>query len=302
MKEAFVTKDFRAETLDLIELCSEIIDDYTAQGYDLTTRQLYYRLVAGDIVPNTQRSYSRVAGIIADARLAGLLDWEAIVDRTRGVKELAHWNNPAEILRVAEEQYRIDRWKDQGVAVYVACEKQAGEGILEPLCRELDVPFIAMRGYSSASHLYRLAKRIRRDMKEGKSVWLFYAGDHDPSGLDMDRDIESRLFMFSNVDLKRWEKSFSFYRVALTMDQIEQFGPPPNPAKITDSRAKNYIRRYGHESWELDALEPAVLSGLVRASVVCLLDADVLEGTLDREERERGKLARVREEFEKGER
>jgi hypothetical protein len=67
---------------------------------------------------------------------------------------------------------------------------------------------------------------------------------------------------------KRWmdpdhEGDLKVCRLALNMDQIERYNPPPNPAKLTDSRANGYIARYGSSSWELDALEPTVLARLV---------------------------------------
>jgi hypothetical protein len=63
-----------------------------------------------------------------------------------------------------------------------------------------------------------------------------------------------------------------FERLALNMDQVEEYSPPPNPAKDTDVRAKDYIAEFGDESWELDALDPAMLSGLVRTRVQELID------------------------------
>lgn len=56
-------------------------------------------------------------------------------------------------------------------------------------------------------------------------------------------------------------------RLALNMNQVEEQQPPPNPAKVTDSRFESYEAKYGDESWELDALQPAYLTQLVRDAV-----------------------------------
>ncbi len=88
----------------------------------------------------------------------------------------------------------------------------------------------------------------------------------------MTRDNADRLEVF----LSRTARSMQVEvrRLALNMPQIEEYGPPPNPAKVTDSRFQRYSETYGDESWELDALEPAVLVQLVRDEVDTLRDDD----------------------------
>jgi len=63
-------------------------------------------------------------------------------------------------------------------------------------------------------------------------------------------------------------------RIALNMDQIDEFNPPPNPAKTTDSRFNDYAIKYGNESWELDALAPELLIDLIKTEIGGMLDAD----------------------------
>lgn len=106
---------------------------------------------------------------------------------------------------------------------------------------------------------------MRQHFRAGHTPVIFHLGDHDPSGIDMTRDITERLEMFAGqpVDVRR---------IALTMNQINQYNPPPNPAKITDSRVTAYIDRFGNQSWELDALEPGVIVDLVRSHVETTVD------------------------------
>ncbi len=103
---------------------------------------------------------------------------------------------------------------------------------------------------------------------------ILHLGDHDPSGIDMTRDITDRLYTFLSGDGYNAE-DLTIKRIALNMDQIRQYNPPPNPAKITDSRATGYIRIFGPESWELDALEPTVLNGLIVPEIRSRIDADM---------------------------
>lgn len=268
MREKFVAKRFQAKTLELIEICQDILEDYRREGYQLTVRQLYYQLVAKDLIPNTLQSYAKISNTIADARMAGLLDWNMIVDRTRRTIANSHWDTPKDIIESCIYSYRIDRWQFQPVHIEVACEKQALEGVLQPACSRWDLPFTANRGYSSQSQMYSKGRSFRPIANENRKIKILYWGDHDPSGLDMDRDVVERLQMFARTE------DIEFKRMALTMDQIQQYDPPPNPAKVTDSRAKAYMREHGNESWELDALEPRTLVNLLDNEVNRILETD----------------------------
>lgn len=289
MREAFISgKEFKGANLKIVELCNEILEEYANQGYDLSLRQLYYQLVARGHIPNTQQSYKRIGTIVSDARLAGLIDWDRIVDRVRETVTPSHWDSPAEIVRVAARQFAIDKWENQLTRVEVMAEKDAVSGILEPVCRELDIPFTANRGYSSSSFMYRRGKEIGKILRGGQDVLVLYFGDHDPSGLDMDRDVTDRLKQFAKIG--QYTHDLEVVRLALTWPQIEEYEPPANPAKITDSRAESYIAQHGDESWELDALEPRVLAELVRKHVLEVRDEEKWDEAVAREDEMRSKL------------
>lgn len=258
MKHAYIEKNFRKSSVALIDQANEIIEDYQAEGYDLTLRQLYYQFVARDIIPNRQTEYKKLGSVINDARLAGLIDWESIVDRTRSYEALGHWDDPAGILRSAALSYGIDTRSDQEDYVEVWVEKDALVGVIEKACSPLDVGYLSCRGFVSQSAMWRAAQRFMDHEPEQNTI-LIHLGDHDPSGVDMTRDIQDRLEMFgSSVEVKR---------IALNMDQIEEYNPPPNPVKFTDSRSGPYIAEYGDKSWELDALDPRVLVELITEEV-----------------------------------
>ena len=123
---------------------------------------------------------------------------------------------------------------------------------------------------------------------------MIYLGDHDPSGIDMTRDIDDRLNLMSNGADPTVE------RVALNFPQIELHNPPPNPAKVTDSRAKEYIERYGGESWELDALEPRVIDDLVSDAIIRHLDIDAYDAVVDQEEEDKEALREAAKTLERG--
>lgn len=89
-----------------------------------------------------------------------------------------------------------------------------------------------------------------------------------------------------------------FERLALNMDQIEELNPPPNPAKVTDSRANKYIEEYGESCWELDALEPAYIDNLIRTAVAKYRDDDLYAAKKGEEDEHKGNIAKVANNWE----
>lgn len=277
------SKNFSAERLEVIEQANKIIADYQEQGFDLTLRQLFYQFVSRDLIPNQQKEYDRLGEIISDARLAGLVDWDAIVDRTRNLRGLSHWESPSEIVRVCSEQFRIDKWASQRHRIEVWIEKDALVGVIEGICTELDVPYFSCRGYTSQSEMWSAAMRLKSYRRVKQEPVVIHLGDHDPSGIDMTRDIEDRLSEFAGGGIE-------VIRIALNFPQVQKYNPPPNPCKITDSRAGGYIALHGKESWELDALEPRVIADLIRDEVYAHRDVSKWETAVNAEEEMRKAL------------
>lgn len=275
----------------MIAKANEIIATYLAQGYDLTLRQLYYQFVSRDIIPNTQASYKNLGSIVNDGRLAGMIDWNAIVDRTRELRSLSHWHGPEDIVATTAKAFNLDRWADQAYRPEVWIEKDALAGVFERICNELDVPLFSCRGYTSQSEMWVGAQRMLRYRKQKQIPLILHFGDHDPSGKDMSRDICDRLALFTGKELE-------FERLALNMDQVQEYEPPPNPAKVTDSRAKAYIQEFGDESWELDALEPSVLEALVREAISKIVDDEKMQTADEAQSRHRETLQLIADRFE----
>lgn len=291
---AYIEKRFKPATLARIEEARLIIDEYQQQGFDLTLRQLYYQFVARGLLDNKQTEYNKLGGTISDARLAGLIDWDTIVDRTRELRGLTHYSSPSERLDRAARSYHIDKWEEQDTRVEVWIEKDALVGVLDNCCPRLDVDYFSCRGYVSQSAMHEAAERIIDNY--GRQHWvILHLGDHDPSGIDMTRDIRDRLTLFCEYhDIDPPEVK----RIALTMDQIEELNPPPNPAKATDARFEDYRRRYGNESWELDALDPTTLAAIITAEVEAIRDEDLWQEAVERERREREQIRHVARNWE----
>lgn len=273
-------------TQAIIAQADSICASYQAQGYDLTLRQLYYQFVSRGLIRNLQTEYKRLGSIVNQARLAGFLDWDYIVDRTRNVQELPSWGSPAQIIRSAANGYHEALWEDQERRVEVWIEKDALVGVIEGPCQEWDVPFFSCRGYTSQSEVWAAAQRLEGYLDEAGEVAIIHLGDHDPSGIDMTRDIEDRLRLFLAGDGYD-PAALRVNRIALNRDQVDRYNPPPNPAKLTDSRVGGYLLAHGSTSWELDALEPTVMGELIISAIQAELDLDLYEEKRQHQEEQR---------------
>lgn len=273
----------KGSTLALVNIANDICEEYAAQGYDLTLRQLYYQFVARDYLPNHQRSYKTLGGLVDRARRAGLMDWDYIVDRTRNLQGQRTYASPGALIEEVHERFFVDLWQDQSYRIEVWVEKEALAGVIQRAANLRGVNYFSCRGYVSQSEMHAAAKRHEyyRD-RLGQETIIIHLGDHDPSGIDMSRDIRARMELFGATPDVR--------RIALNFDQIQQFQPPPNPAKMTDSRAEGYVDRFGYQSWELDALDPNTLSNLITSEIDQFIEIDAYRERQDEQETGRDQL------------
>ncbi|MGW2220122.1 hypothetical protein ACWCSD_34480 [Nonomuraea sp. NPDC001684] len=284
-RRCYIPKKFNTTHLDIIDKANAICADYQRQGFDLTLRQLYYQFVARGWLENSQKKYKWLGEIVSDARLAGAMDWDYIVDRTRNLRGLPHWNDPSHIIDSVAYSYRTERWANQDHRIEVWIEKDALVGVIANVCQRHDVDYFSCRGYTSISEVHQAAQRLIRYNRRGQKPVILHLGDHDPSGVDMTRDIRERLELFgADVEI---------IRIALNMDQVEQYNPPPNPAKMSDSRSGRYVIEHGYSSWELDALDPTTLDALIADRIADLLDHDQWQHDTTAMEEERTLLTAV---------
>jgi hypothetical protein len=267
---AYIEKKFSKAHLDVITAANNIIEEYEAKGFSLTLRQIYYQFVARGWLANKDSEYDRLGSIISDGRMAGLVSWTAIEDRNRNLMGIRTYDRPSQALKEIKKTYATDKWADQPWRPEVWVEKAALEGVVGSMCNKLQVDFFACRGYNSQSEQWRAGQRFAGYVQKGQRPIVFHLGDHDPSGIDMTRDNRDRLSMFAGVPV-------IVQRLALNMNQIEQYRPPPNPAKVSDSRFQSYSEKYGDESWELDALNPEIIHRLIEDAVLAVRDQALWE-------------------------
>lgn len=304
MKTQYDYRSFTPAGLAVVRQADAICSQYALQGLRLSLRQLYYRFIATDAFPDTryftdgkrdpgntsgrgtkncQQNYKWLGDLVADGRVAGEIDWNHIEDRGRESSAGdAGWENPEQAMNAIARQYGITHWDGQPEHVEVWVEKDALGPVMARAAVPLDVSYTACKGSPSHSLVHDAALRFRRFERGDVRTRILYLGDHDPTGLDIPRDIQERLRLFGS--------SCTVERIALTMDQVEQYDPPPNYAKESDARFQRYVDEWGTDCWELDALEPQVLIDLVDEKIREHLDEDLRQERLDQEERERAVL------------
>ncbi len=261
-----------------------VLEEYKGMGITVTLRQLYYRLVAQNIIKNRLREYKNLGELLSKARLAGLIDWNQIEDRVRQPVASQEWESIEDLVHSAISQFRLPRWMDQNEYVELWCEKDALSSVLEPICQENHVTLMVNRGYSSSSAMYESSRRISQNANRRKA-FIIYLGDFDPSGEDMVRDIQDRMEVFrTDVNVSK---------LALTPEQIEQYDLPPNPAKMSDSRAAEFVGKHGEDSYEVDALPPDVLQMLVTNAIKRHLNKKKYAAVIEREKELKAKLAKA---------
>ncbi len=281
MIEKFEQARMRKGTLSKLEQINSIIKEYVKDDYKLTLRQLYYQLVSRDIIPNDVKEYDRLSTLLTKGRMVGIVDWDAIEDRLR-VPYIPYWvTGTKDAINEAISRYRLDRQRGQDVYIEVWVEKDALSGVLRRVTEHYHINLMVNRGYGSTTAMYDAYRRYM-----GKNVKILYLGDHDPSGLDMIRDIGERISYMLDGD-------FTIEPVALTMEQIREYNLPENPAKETDTRAKDYIEKWGHSSWEVDALNPQTLNNLVSFNIESSIDMELFHSIIEQEKADKIKLSNL---------
>lgn len=273
---------------------------FNSQQVKPTLRTLYYRLVSVEVLPHTRAAYTTLSRRFVDWRKAGHYPWDCLADNTRivlgdtaddcfdgGEIEGLRSDVEAQLERISldeilsqlfdhlEPYFKFERWAHQPNAVEVWVEKEALSRTLEAWLSDLSIKIRVNRGYSSWTFIYNNVMELEGILEKHNRIAILYLGDHDPSGLDIDRFLTEALDHFG-IDPGRVE----FRRFALTQDQINRYGLPPIEVNARDSRASGYLQIYGNRAWELDALfayAPEEFKRELREAVDSYFDESIYE-------------------------
>lgn len=329
-----------ANKREVLNAIIRICEDYDSQGYRLTLRQLYYQLVAKDYIPNHDKVYKKLSSLKDEVVYSGLVDWNIFEDRGRIPQRSYFEYSVEDALGRTKRSYALNKQNGQPNHIEVWTEKDAISDILSRVTRPLTIHLVINKGYSSSTAMYAAYDRFVDKLRDGKKIVILYFGDHDPSGLDMIRDINDRTLFFMNNGIQKdseleevieawtmdgsdmsdacyaynhdedccrehsegdyFDSSMAFFKhhfkivpIGLTMKQIEEYKPPHNPAKITDPRAKGYVKLFGQKSWEVDALTPPVMTKIVKDAIYDEMDQDTYQNVLDLESADKTRIDKM---------
>lgn len=247
-----------------VQAVRQALYDTLAADHPMTVRQVFYRLVSTGVIDKTESEYNSTVGrLLTDMRVGGQIPFGWVADNTRWMRKPRTFDSLEDALHATAATYRRSLWTHADAYVEVWLEKDALAGVLLEETAPYDVPLMVTRGYASLSYLHEAAETIQA---VGKPTFIYYCGDHDPSGLDIPRQVERRLREFAP------DAEINFQRVAVTPEQIEAFALPTRPTKGTDTRARNFVG----ESVEVDAIPPHDLRAIVRACIERHVDSEAL--------------------------
>lgn len=276
--------NLQKDSLALIEQVQNVIKEY---NFPLTLRQIYYQLVARQVIPNLKKYYAKLSRVCVVGRDLGLLPEDSFADRLRELQKPGSWLDLEDFGETMQSAYRKDKWLDQDKYLEIWTEKDALRSVISPITARWDVGLLVVRGQVSRTAIYEAFQRYSTEQNDGKDRYLFYFGDFDPSGLSIFESLKERISKFEGGYLSE----VNFQRVALTREQVDKYSLPQDPAKTSDPNYRRFTEEYGDNVVELDSLPPDVLRGLVEGCIKDNLDMGRFEDVLRTEKEEKEELA-----------
>ena len=242
------TRRTKKEMEDLLAATLGALDEEPGQ---MTIRHLCYVMESRGYIEKTERAFKTYDSHLVKWRRNGLIPWDAFVDNTRWVYGSTGYDGLEAALIQSRNTYRRNVWADLPVYVEIWTEKDAIAGILLDVANVYGVTVLPLRGFSSLTMLHDAAATFREMEQRGKDVYVYYFGDHDPSGRLID---ESAIHNLKND----FGVTVNFERIALTEGLISTYNLPTRPTKKS-----NHSKKFKGRSVEIDAMPMDILRGLV---------------------------------------
>ena len=260
----------------VIERAAAIVRSYHTA---VTLRQVFYRLVSEEAIPNTENAYKHLSRLTARARRAGT--FPALADATREVWHPGGWTSPQQAIRGLADQYRRPRDEHQTHQLWIAYEKRTLTAQVRDWFADYGPRFVALAGYESETLDRQITNKVHQD---GRPAVVVYAGDLDPSGEDIWRS-------FLKHTGRLWDQA---QRVAVTWEQVETHQLPVLPGKTTDSRAKAFTATHGRLAQiEVEALDPNTLHNIYTQAINPYIDLPTWNQVIETEQADRQALTRL---------
>lgn len=250
---------FNRKSLPIIEEIKAVFQRYTPP---LTVRQVYYQLASSGLVPLSKAGYSQAQRLQLKLRELEIVPWDWYADRARERIRPPQWDDLSDYAD-AIGGYRKDLWQAQPDHVEFWLEKDALSAFVADALDRFGNPLCVVRGFSSGTFVHECAAILNQIEKP---KFIYYIGDHDPSGLSIEANIRERLAEFGT--------EFHFERLAIDLEDIRTYDLRPLLAKPSDSRYEKYVAKHGETTVEVDALPPDVLRTRIETAVLRHIDAE----------------------------
>jgi len=223
-----------------------------------TVRGNMYRVVSAGWLPDTSKpSYNRIQRLLNRLRIKRQIPFEWIVDNVRSTIKPSSWSGLEDFTETVAHAYRKDFWAQLPEYVEVIVEKDTVAGTLAPVTQEFDVRLHPIRGYNSTTFAWDIAKFWNRI---DKPIFIYYIGDHDPSGRDLERDIREKVASFT-------DKEITWTRLAVNAEHFAEFSIRPLEPKKKDKRTPKFIERFGRACAEVEAIPASDLRRMLREAI-----------------------------------
>ena len=273
-----------------------ILDHDLNKFLPVSVRQIHYNLLNHEnvftdtsnpdsIYKNDVKSYKKLSRLLTNARINGDIPFSLIHDETRPTTLNSFYNNSQQFINREINNFLQGYWRNlnqsQPNHIEVIAEKLTIQSIIKPVCEKYCIPCIIARGYSSISTYHETVQRFRKSGKN--NLILLMLTDFDPEGEDMVQNA------FKTLD--EFEIQPTIHKVGINEKQFMELDPRfLNPAKLTSSRSKGFIKKYGKFGAELEALSPDKIQELLTNSIESALDIDLFNKEVEKEKEEAQEL------------
>lgn len=274
----------RRRTDAQVDLLKNQMVEVLAEDHPQSVRHVFYRMTnprLAEPVDKTDQGYTQVQNHLKNLRREGRIPYGWIADATRRGYHVSTYNSASEFLQRVRGLYRGDLWRDAGCYVEVWCESRSIAGVIQDTCEELAVSLYPAGGFTSITLAYQAAEYINDATEDGAiPAHVLYIGDYDPAGVLIDQSIEKELRKHLDPDV-----DLTFYRIAITEEQIREYDLPTKPRKAGERRALHIT-----ETVEAEAMPARILRDILKKYIESFLPADALQVTKAAEDSERSIL------------
>jgi len=255
-----------ARTRELVEDIKAVLAEVRPY-WPVTVRAVYYRLLGTGKYAKGRALADRVSDHLSNARRAGEIPWNAIMDQNESWGPMpTAWDDAddyVDTVRRDATKIRVDRQAGQPVRLMVWAEARGMVQLLSSVAGDYGVQVLSTSGYDSTTIRHKIGVSTAYD---GRRLVVLHVGDHDRDG--------RLIFRAAAEDVEAWALSVGgyveFVRLAVTPEQIVEYALPDDPDHPGNV--------------QVEAIPPEIMTSILRYAIEDNLDLDVYDEQVAREQ------------------